>query len=464
MEAAMEAAEGIARDLAETSAEPRSAAADGKVRPHEAGTSGVDGRLRAGGAVRLGAHAIAAHACLAEMEQAAAADAEIVRPADLKRVALDASRRAVAAAEASAAEADAPQLAAAAAARAELEREANAIASALRARLRALWQACGLSAPGLESVLRTATTYAASEAEAELLMAKAKGGSASGGVGGGVLLATVVVGNECAQLASLLASLRRHGQRTRAAFAAVAQREQLVRHLRLSCARLVPMHALQSHRSKLDAVPGRNGAAPPMREIVRSLEVEIVSTVALLRQATVRVVEAVLAWRGGLVSQALFAVALDAGRQPTGVEMGGEADVREQCTPNYVLRMATDLDGITELSSEMPSVLHEAPSRLDRRRLWRARQAIDLELQTEQRATRQAAADGGAPMLRWRPVPTSELRRVPGQEPVCLFDVSADVAEDEPLVRDLLVQQQQLQLAANAASEAAVAQEVDARS
>ena len=53
--------------------------------------------------------------------------------------------------------------------------------------------------------------------------------------------------------------------------------------------------------------------------------------------------------------------------------------------------MATDLDGLAEISGRMPSVLHEAPSRLDRKRLWRARQAIDLEALTEQRAQRQAA-------------------------------------------------------------------------
>ena len=82
----------------------------------------------------------------------------------------------------------------------------------------------------------------------------------------------------------------------------------------------------------------------------------------------------------------------------------------------------------------------EAPSRLDRRRLWRARQAIDLEPLTEQRAARHEGDAG----LRWKPVPASELRTVgaggggssmASMAVTGLFDVSA--ASDADLLGDL---------------------------
>ena len=148
-------------------------------------------------------------------------------------------------------------------------------------------------------------------------------------------------------------------------------------------------------------------------------------------------------------------------------------------TPNYLRHMATDLDGLAEISSRMPSVLHEAPARLDRRRLWRARQAIDLEPITELRARQQhtpsdaaaefeeaAPSEGStaptptAPLasLRWRPLQPSDLSKVvsvekgaaaggetqgSGLSPAaaaqlpCLLDVAAPKSSDEELLRDL---------------------------
>ena len=151
------------------------------------------------------------------------------------------------------------------------------------------------------------------------------------------------------------------------------------------------------------------------RPTIHRLLQEIASTVSLLRQATVRVVEAIVAWRGGLTSQAPFRAALDADGAGG---VGGS-------TPNYMRHMATDLDGMTDLSAEMPAVLHEVPSRLDRRRLWRVRQAIDLEPQTEQRAA--LAAAGGAAVLRWQPVSSLELFKVAENKGTpCLFTVTAD--------------------------------------
>ena len=100
----------------------------------------------------------------------------------------------------------------------------------------------------------------------------------------------------------------------------------------------------------------------------------------------------------------------------------------EEVVSNYLMHMVTDLDGITELSSEIATVLREAPSRLDRRRLWRTRQVLDLEILTEQRATRTA------PSLRWQPVSTSELLKVAG-DAVGLLEVAAE--SDDELLRAL---------------------------
>ena len=117
-------------------------------------------------------------------------------------------------------------------------------------------------------------------------------------------------------------------------------------------------------------------------------------------------------------------------------------------TPNYVRHMATDLEGITELSTRMPAVLHDAPTRLDRRRLWRARQAIDLEPLTERRAARQLTAPEAAPNggLRWRPLSTNEVAKVlaahqatvgPDRDAhVGLLDMAAE--NDQELLIDLL--------------------------
>ena len=108
------------------------------------------------------------------------------------------------------------------------------------------------------------------------------------------------------------------------------------------------MHARERHRSKLDAVPSA-GRAPSMREVVRSVEAEIVSTVALLRQSTVRVVEAALAWRGGLSAPAPFATALGVSQRRPGAPPAASEAAGGVGTTNYVLHMASDLDDITQL-------------------------------------------------------------------------------------------------------------------
>ena len=391
-------------------------------------------QLKPGGEVRLGPLQLAAHACLAEMEQAAAADAELFRGTDLMPAAVELSHKAIEAAK--------EKLQSSTTAKRELESTADNIFDGLKKRIEELWAACGLSPSGLEAVLEQAMNFAEGEAASELAVAKAAAGVSGGvafvgGGGGGVVLGNDVIGCECAQLACLLAAVRRHALRTKSAMMVIGQRELLVRHLRLSCARLAPMHALANK-------PLVAGASAPPKEIVSSLEAEIVSTVALLRQATVRVVEAVVAWRGGLTSQAPFAAPLDnSGNRSS---LGGGGGGRGIWTPNYLLHMATDLDDITELSAEMPGVLHEAPSRLDRRRLWRARQAIDLEPQTTQRAIRQIlssnseSSSGGVsdgPTLRWQPVQTSELKKVAGVKEVdgCLFEIAAE--SDEVLIAEL---------------------------
>ena len=371
-----------------------------------------------------------AHACMAEMEEAAAEAAARLRPTDLARVAIDASRRAVDTATAAAsAGATAAARADAAAARHTLEEEAAATAAQLRLRIAALWRACGLPVGAMEAALRTAAEYAASEAAAEAQVnraAIATGGDVAsvcfGAGAGGVMLGEAAVGGAVAQLAWLLASLRRHAQRTCGMAALIAQREHLSRHLRTACSRLAPLLAKEAAPLR-----GRGGRRVPTRAggvapIAASLEAEVGSTVSLLRQATVQVAEAIVEWRGGLQGAPPFAYA-DA-------EGGGAA-----AAPNYLLRMAHDLDDLAQLSPEVAAVLRDAPSRLDRRRLWRTRQVIDLEPATQQRA----ADDGGVPGLRWAPIAASHLRRVRSAAGsvggACLFAVPS--ADDEDVLEEL---------------------------
>ena len=58
---------------------------------------------------------------------------------------------------------------------------------------------------------------------------------------------------------------------------------------------------------------------------------------------------------------------------------------RAAVTSNYMRQMATDLDGLADESPEIRRLLNSAPSRLDSRRLWRARQTIVLEPHAELR-------------------------------------------------------------------------------
>ena len=248
-----------------------------------------------------------------------------------------------------------------------------------------------------------------------------------------------VLGAECAQLASVLLALRLHAERTLLVTAAITQREALCRHLRLSCARLAPMHAASTRSSRLDTVPG-TGTVAPARGMVSCLEAEVVSTVALLRQATVRVVEAVSTWRGGLTTPAPVVLpariaargggapaapgrALEGAPSASGVMLSGlryaapsEVSLHAPSAAplggnaslglsNYMRQMATDLDGLADESAEMRRLLNSAPSRLDGRRLWRARQAISLE----PHAQRRFELAGGRPALHWVPLASATL-------------------------------------------------------
>ena len=78
---------------------------------------------------------------------------------------------------------------------------------------------------------------------------------------------------------------------------------------------------------------------------------------------------------------------------------------RAAVTSNYMRQMATDLDGLADESPEIRRLLNSAPSRLDSRRLWRARQTIGLEPHAELRfelAGAQAALD-------WKPISATVL-------------------------------------------------------
>jgi len=131
----------------------------------------------------------------------------------------------------------------------------------------------------------------------------------------------------------------------------------------------------------------------------------VVARLALLRQATVRVVEAVHAWRGGLTAPAPLVCSPDVaatGAPPLHVyfqhSMGvlgpGDANGRDESShvkscqideTNYMRQVLHDVHALGQLSSRMSSLLQGAPTRLERRRLWRAKQTLDLEAFTERR-------------------------------------------------------------------------------
>ena len=204
--------------------------------------------------------------------------------------------------------------------------------------------------------------------------------------------------------------------------------------LRLPCARLAPMHALATSRWSLARL------LPPRKSQLSG--VEIVSTVALLRQATVRVVEAVVAWRGGLTSQAPFAAPLDnSGNRSSWWWWWWKRHLDAELPATHGDRSRRHY----ELSAEMPGVLHEAPSRLDRRRLWRARRAIDLEPQTTQRAIRQMlssnaeSSSGGVRTADATVAAGADERAQKGgrrrEVDGCLFEIAAE--SDEVLIAEL---------------------------
>ena len=264
-----------------------------------------------------------------------------------------------------------------------------------------------------------------------------------------------VFGAENAQLASLLLALRLHAERTLLVASAIAHRESLCRHLRLACARLVPMYAAYARSSRLDTVPG-TGTVAPAKGMIEGLEAEVMSSVSLLRQATVKVVEAVTTWRAGLSTPVpvLWPVAIAARMTPHhaandsaasnvpravmlttamttamntamnaamsdkgaggGRANEGSVHVARHATPtppraavtsNYMRQMATDLDGLADESPEIRRLLNSAPSRLDSRRLWRARQTIGLEPHAELRFE----LAGAQAALNWKPVSATVL-------------------------------------------------------
>jgi hypothetical protein len=264
-----------------------------------------------------------------------------------------------------------------------------------------------------------------------------------------------VFGAENAQLASLLLALRLHAERTLLVASAIAHRESLCRHLRLACARLVPMYAAYARSSRLDTVPG-TGTVAPAKGMLEGLEAEVMSSVSLLRQATVKVVEAVTTWRAGLSTPVpvLWPVAIAARMTPHhaandsaasnvpravmlttamttamntamnaamsdkgaggGRANEGSVHVARHATPtppraavtsNYMRQMATDLDGLADESPEIRRLLNSAPSRLDSRRLWRARQTIGLEPHAELRFE----LAGAQAALNWKPISATVL-------------------------------------------------------
>ena len=78
---------------------------------------------------------------------------------------------------------------------------------------------------------------------------------------------------------------------------------------------------------------------------------------------------------------------------------------RAAVTSNYMRQMATDLDGLADESPEIRRLLNSAPSRLDSRRLWRARQTIGLEPHAELRFE----LAGAQAALNWKPISATVL-------------------------------------------------------
>ena len=270
---------------------------------------------------RIGLRELAAFACVAEIECAASEASGAWRPDQFKRTHVALCARASGASvlptaphHDAIAEANALSTADA---RAEVLAAAEALSSSLRSRIRTLWLGCGLDRLALDRVLARAKAAAEEMAEEEAAAARANaafelasaayaqrtasqthqdGTGASTGTGTGVSVFTggclvlgdgVVVGAECAQLTWLLLRLRRHAERTINLRSSASQRDALSTHLRRSCARLAPMYHRYASRSRLDTVPGTGGAPLPPAALITSLEAEIVSTVSLLRQATV---------------------------------------------------------------------------------------------------------------------------------------------------------------------------------
>ena len=464
-------------------ASPSASAGDGVVPGGERPLVGRGGR-RAGPAEgvydTLAERQLAAFACVAEQEVNAAEAVAAWRPAEARRVAqteacvaLEAAFRAAQMAKAAEGEALSSAQAEATRAVESLSSMAAALAAALEGRVKRLWAGCELSEAGLDEVLaqlgkagqdgeeealqgaNTAAVLSALEAfqsspegsspagsSTTAGRAAASGPGAASGDGGYLIISGRVVGARCAQLTGLLLTLRRHAERLVAVHRAVVQREDIYRHLRTACNRLAPMHAATSMpRSRLDAVP-TGASVPPSQSMIASVEAEVISTVALLRQATVRVVEAVHAWRGGLTTPAPFL-------WPTGGASGAAgsdgAPGRRATTSNYLQLVLSDTDDLGSMSMRMASLLREAPSRLDRKRLWRAKQTIDLEAFTMRRFHTHTSHDHPTdaplrPGLRWSPVKESELRQVTGEGPnpstwTGLFEPAA--ADDATLLQAL---------------------------
>ena len=196
------------------------------------------------------------------------------------------------------------------------------------------------------------------------------------------------------QLAWILLTLRRHHRRGQAVRTAVRQREALLSNLRLLCARVAPPHTAADAPPAAVGPAGQLVAALDTPQLRASVAAELHSLLALVRRASVQVVEAVQAWRSGL-------------RRPVPFELNGT---------NYIETMA---DEPAELRApHLAKLLAEAAplapaGTLDAGRLWAARQAIAREPEIQQRvaaALRQEAAEGfKATTLRWSPLDEAQV-------------------------------------------------------
>ncbi|KAL1530546.1 hypothetical protein AB1Y20_001447 [Prymnesium parvum] len=200
--------------------------------------------------------------------------------------------------------------------------------------------------------------------------------------------------SNAAQLATLILAARLHASRTAIVRSAIDQREMALSSLQLLIKRL----------------PEGSDANEP-KALRATMQLELNALIALLRRASVQVVEAVQRWRGGLWA-------------PLPFEYRGD---------NYLLRMQTDLNSIKQ-----PKLLEGLLQRsgggkhpLDPVRLFVAQHALRVEVEKEQECNLPASTrEGGASrVLRWLPVTDGvALRRaIVGEKSIsgqCMYGIN----------------------------------------